>query len=678
VACVVGAEAGVRPPLLFFVAHARDPQASAVGPALASAAVRAGWRFDCYYDCLRSGLHFGGGNPDEAPQGGRAGSLVAGAHHAEQLLWLATVYDLVALGDPASPLWPVFEAAAAETLVQSTNPAQLYAAAFERLGAPIPHEVLVVDAGRQGTCGLVSGPYLAPAFLAGPASIGLDVSSGDALRQGMEQLGASSFRGLFVDAARADRFPGGLDARDGTVGDDDYATFTTRLATRHEAWAQGVLLGGPDLVAAQLPKMARLRLLPLYGQPQVDCLGRVDAILRRAREPVYGVQYDDRDFFEVARRGHGLQVIDPDPPFDAATSLPAAGSTAPCSLWETEPGDDVLRGWADEGRVLVTLLFWAGMIRELDCIPRVLDLVARTGLRAGLLITAETVEHGGAYPLALLSVPPERGGVFGLVEPLLASTGRAVAAEAVMPPGTLEESLREATSATASRLPAALTPRGWWPLLDTSLVARRMPVTWRNGKPVLLTIGRNPSVPQPLVGERGEAVTETLRSLAYRTHIRELFGYRRPYDDAHPGPLDVGVADAVRAAGFSYMWTKSDFGRARVPYRNGEFVALSFTAGKWEGWSPFYTLGSARDFERAERRLLRSGPGWLVSTIDTPLWAMSGEVWAHGCRLHAVASLAASGGASGRLINTTPHVVARYARMLDERGLLSSAESARG
>ncbi len=668
---LVGTKAAVRPRLLFFVAHAQDPQAPALGPPLAAAAERAGWRFDCYYDCPRSGLHFGGGDPDEAPSGGRAGSLVAGAHHAEQLLWLATVYDLVALGDPASPLWPVLEAVGAEALVQSTNPAELYAAAFERLGASIPPDVFVIDAGRQGPHGIVTGPYLAPAFLAGPTSLGLDVSSGDALRRGMEELGARSFRGLFVDPARAERFPGGLDARDGTLRDTDYGAFTAGLAERHADWGRGVLLGGPDLVAAQLPKAARLHLLPLYGQPQIECLGRADALVRRAREPVYGVQYDDRDFFELARRGHGLQVIDPAPPFDAATALPAASSSPPCSLWDTEPSDDVLREWADERRVLVTLLFWAGMIRELDCIERVLDLVASTGLRAGLLITAETVEHAGAYPLTLLSVPPERGGVFGMVEPLLASTGRAVAAEALMPAGTLEATLREAATATASRLPAALAPRGWWPLLDTPLVARRMPVAWRDHRPVLLTVGRNPSVPGRRAGESGEATTETLRSLAHRTNLRRLFGYRRPYDDAKPGPLDDRVAEAVRAAGFSYMWTKSEFGNPRVPHRRGDFVALSFTAGKWEGWSPFYTLSAARDFERAERRLLRSKrPGWLVSTIDTPLWAMSGEVWAHGCRLHGVASLAVRGGASGRLVNTTPHVVARYARLLDESRLL--------
>jgi hypothetical protein len=98
------------------------------------------------------------------------------------------------------------------------------------------------------------------------------------------------------------------------------------------------------------------------------------------------------------------------------------------------------------------------------------------------------------------------------------------------------------------------------------------------------------------------------------------------------------------------------------------FVALPFTAGNWDGWSPFYTVGHAADLHRAERRLLRTGrPGWLASTIDSPLFALSGEIWEHGSRLHEIARCVAAGGRSGRLINVPPRVVARYARLLRER-----------
>src|SRR6266545_1905190 len=48
-------------PLLLYLASGTDAQRLAVGPALAAAADRAGWGFECYYDALRRGRHHGGG-----------------------------------------------------------------------------------------------------------------------------------------------------------------------------------------------------------------------------------------------------------------------------------------------------------------------------------------------------------------------------------------------------------------------------------------------------------------------------------------------------------------------------------------------------------------------------------------------------------------------------------------
>jgi hypothetical protein len=150
--------------------------------------------------------------------------------------------------------------------------------------------------------------------------------------------------------------------------------------------------------------------------------------------------------------------------------------------------------------------------------------------------------------------------------------------------------------------------------------------------------------------------------------LARLVDERRPFDGHRPGALDSEVVRAVRAAGLEYMWTKTSFGTSAPVLCDATFLALPFTAGNWDGWSPFYTLGRAADLHRAERRLLRAGrPGWLAGTIDSPLFALSGEVWEHGARLHEIARSATAGGRSGRLVNVRPGVVARYARLLHER-----------
>jgi hypothetical protein len=642
-------------PLLFYVSSAADRGRYAIGPALAAAAERAGWSFDCYYDTSRKGRHFGGGPLEDAAPGWPAGSLVAGGRHADQVVRLSGAYELFALGDPESVLWPALDAAGATVLVRSLDPAELYPVAFERLGVALPRRALLLDAAPQGTHGVIVAPYLYPAFFTGEPSLGLEIGVHAAARQA---LGHMSFDEI------------GLDLPDG-----DYAEVTSALARRHSEWGQGILLGDPDLVAAQLPKAARLRLIPLYGRPQVDVVSRSAEQIRVAREPVYGRQYDDRDFFELARLGHGLQVLDPAPPLDAAHALAASLPNVGEDPVRLEPDDEQLGAWAEEGRVLVTLLLWAGMIRELDCIPRLIDLAAETGLRAGLLVTAETFQYGAGFSLELLTSSPSRGGVLGLLEPLLASTGRAVGAEELLPAGTLQAGLTDARSSVASSLPALLMPRGWWPLLDTELVpSRAAPIGWRSGRPVIRftprgetagqAAGETPGTDRDLRGLGGSAV----RKLG----LDSWFEQRRPFDRLIPGAFNGDVAAAVQASGFSYMWSKAGFGLPRVLHRDRDFVALSLTAGNWDGWSPFYTLSSTADLAHAERRLLRAAkPGWLVGTIDSPLWALSGEILARGPALYSIARLAAAGGKSGRLVNVTPNVVARYARVLDERGLLS-------
>ncbi|WP_199230988.1 hypothetical protein [Azospirillum sp. TSO5] len=672
-----------KPPLLLFLAHGGDPHRVAMAPVLAAAAERAGWAFDLYYDGRRSGRHFGGWEDGNRTEATGTGSLMAGGRHLDHALWLTTRYRVVALGDPASPLWPVVEAGG-ESALRSTDPAALYEAAFRLLEQPIPAEVAVLDMAPQTPLGIVAAPFLYPQLMAKPC-LGIDVGADAGLRQRLEALGARHFTGHCVDPVRARHFPGGLDAVEGRVAGESYASFSAALAHRHAGWGRGTLLGDPDLIAAQLPLAAAKRLLPLYGRPQTDVIERAADLIRNGADPVYGRQFDDHDFFALGRLGRGLQIVDPDPPFASTADVPLRIAEPPRPFTDYEPDDATLRRWAAEGRVLTTLVLWSGMIRELHCIPRILDLVAATGLRCGLVVTVDSLTQSSPADLALLSVPEERGGVLGRVELLLGSTGRGVCAEGEMPSDELARLLTDARAEMATMLPPGLMPRGWWPLVDSPLVPGRTPrLHWEEGRPVL-RISPRPR-PSETPAASVEAATEgtprkaPTRAGAPAMDARRLIGnalrrYRldrfyeawRPYDSARPGPLRRDVASAVRSAGFDYMWTKAAFGSAEPALVDGEFVALPFTAGDWDGWSPFYTIRNTAQVRAAERRLTRSGrPGWLASNIDSILWMLPGEVLEKGRALFQVARLVAGGGGTGTLVNVTPNTVARYARILAE------------
>jgi hypothetical protein len=114
------------------------------------------------------------------------------------------------------------------------------------------------------------------------------------------------------------------------------------------------------------------------------------------------------------------------------------------------------------------------------------------------------------------------------------------------------------------------------------------------------------------------------------------------------------------------MFSKAGFGQApTVLYQDQNFIALNYTVGQWDGWTPFETINSLQDLRLAERKLLGlKRPGWLVGTLDTCLWAFTGTIWERAKDLHAMADFIACGGDSGRLINVLPGVIARYARVI--------------
>jgi hypothetical protein len=161
-----------------------------------------------------------------------------------------------------------------------------------------------------------------------------------------------------------------------------------------------------------------------------------------------------------------------------------------------------------------------------------------------------------------------------------------------------------------------------------------------------------------------------LRSRVRDSPLGNLFDPIRPFDESRPGPPVLSILEAVRAAGFEYALTKAEFGAPPTVATGVEgLTVLNYTAGRWDGWTPFETVNELSDLVRAERRLSRSGkPGWLLGSIDSCLWTFSGHVWDRGRELRDICRWMADGGSSGGLVNVTPRTAARYARILAGEG----------
>jgi hypothetical protein len=278
-----------------------------------------------------------------------------------------------------------------------------------------------------------------------------------------------------------------------------------------------------------------------------------------------------------------------------------------------------------------------------------------------------------------------------------------------MDASTLAAHLESAMARITRVAPSAFVPTGWWVTMDARFVARtvadppprlvlRRDAGWTGGTaedsvPLVrlryhqcsqhALDPREPASGAP-GGEiaagpaRGGGLMTSVAALGRRWGLGRYFEPYRPFDFQKAGDVPAGIWDAAASAGLGYVLTKSNFGRGPVVARGpGGFVAINHTAGQWDGWTPFETVNHVRDLERAEKSLLaRRAPGWLLTSVDTCLWAFSGELWSRAAELRRLAQFCVAGGRSGALVPALPRTIARYADICDRLGLIPRASPA--
>lgn len=699
--------------LLLYLTSETDRTRNAVAATLSWAAQAAGWLFEVYYDGFHLGEHYGGGDPLSLPEGYANGGTVAGGHHFESLYEVLLRFECVAVTNGRVLFTQALDEFEIRRL-QVSDPVETYQRIFAILGVPLPESATVVDSQpRPNLVGVDA--YCYPEIVEKQTlAFEIDQVDGPCL-SALARSGTRTIQTVWVDSERVLDLQhaaqvAGISVEMSPVGEvsatDTYARLTERMARRWlTQYTGGWLLADPLTVSAWLPEAARARRLAIYGQPQRDIVNALAPELAATPTAVLGRQYEDGDFFRLSTLGVAFQLIDPNrPPFpvrrraivsrgvprDVAVS---AGVNSDEQV-EQEPDDTTLRTWARDGRVLTSLIFWTGMLREVENVPRLVDLVALTRMKGAVALTIPALEYAMDGSLQLLNVPVARGGVFPHLEVMLASSGIGATIESLMPVTSLARHLATASEALAQlRLPAALQPSGWWATMDPDMLptsAPRLPISARVSihPPYLRLRYSSTRDPESATGSgHGElnskalstkptsrTVKSRLGDWARAHSLRDMLDPYRPYEFYAPGPLRADMVEAARSAGLRYMFSKAAFGAPpRVLYQDPQFIALNYTVGHWDGWTPFETINSVRDLQQAERRLLgERKPGWIVGTLDSCLWAFTGPIWRRSPGLHAIADFLAHGGASGQLINVTPNVVARYARLLGDIGTAST------
>ena len=653
-----------RPRLLLLLAPADHPHRDAVCSTLAWLARDEGVLFECYLAGQASGAHFGGNHPAFVPLADLRGGTVVGGHHLEQLATVLLRFSCQVATLGQGPFDQYLRDTGVAIRAASANVTDFYREVFAGGNAPMPRELIVVgDGGRPQEVSL--SPYAMPEILERRA---LAIADGDP--EALESLA----EGRTVVALWCS--PSVAHEVIEVPPDRTVSVQTAWMSERHAATRRGFLLADPELAARWIPTAARNGWTPVFGIPQADVIDRLSPALEQ-QDVVFGRQQDDRDFLHLSKLGVAFQLIDPGRPAypvirEAAVTWPRRPER------DDSPPDAQLEAWAREGRVLSSLLFWTGMARELENLYALSDVIALSGLRCGLILTTESFANLSGSPLSMLNVPREDGGLFPLVEPLIASAGVGAVLESIAPRERFAKQLDNAMG-QLRRVLGDDVPRGWWPVLDCELVPKRTSrVAARSSAPFVRI-----RYERARLGESKGAVSATssmrgrIRAAVRTSPARHLFEAARPFDRYRPGAPTRSVLAAVRDAGFTYALTKSDGGRPPTTVSGIDgLTVINHTVGRWGGWTPFVTVDGIDDLKRAERALLaRRKPGWLIGTLDACLWAFTGPVWQRGRELREMCDLMATGGVNGRLVNVTPETVARYARVLELSQQIPSANT---
>lgn len=460
-----------RDRLWLLLAAADDPGTPYAAATLAWLAREHGASFEMYAEARREGSLFA-----------RTGSTVlGGGHHAGfNLLFLRFEVTVFVLG--VSEVFGSTVAAAGLAVGgRADTAAELVAQVLESFGGQGPEAVLVGPASAAGDTSVA--PYLYPEIVYRRA-VGVPVTEVVDLPESFSQL---PILAACLSPGEYEQLPEQWEVEtvETALEHEGHGPVTLRIARRWQQRARGVGFGDPIAVLAQLPRFVREDRVAVYS-PTVPLppaqlrwsayteqrSGIADDVAHLAlaldNPVVVGRQTCDGDLFTWSRSGIAMQITEPErPAFPILATAAQPWSSAP-GFAVAEPTDDELLAWAYDGVVLTSLLWHSGEIAHNEAMLNLIDLAGATGVKMGVGVHAERYETS-PQQWELLAISQDRGGVRGLIEPLLHSGGRGVLAEAECPPEALTEHCLEALSRIRSVTGEDHTPIGYLAFCDTDL-----------------------------------------------------------------------------------------------------------------------------------------------------------------------------------------------------------------
>jgi len=637
--------------LIMFLSTWDNPQKDAIAATLAWLTDKKGIKFEIYYESCPTGKHFSPYSPED-----HFGSTVIGGSHRERFYLLNRLFEVeyAIYGQPR--LFSSFlETIRANIIVETQDLLDFYQKIFSHFKVQLPKEIVLVET-RPFRGNLVvhsknenqgyfeklftslrgkfssNRKHLPPNLINVSPYCYPEIFYRQALGIGYTSPFSFDFHKiadltnidtLFLPNKKADEIKKqGFNVKviDEFQQGDTYWSITNRIMSRWRSHSNGVAFSDPVLTSYWLPWLCRRRKLTVYEPLMEPVRNQLrDLILNSEDKILYGRQSSDRDITELSKDDIIFQIMDPGRPlFPIIEEAKYQMYQPEKNYYEFEPDETTLKAFADEGKILCTFLFYCPDIRHAEVLPRIIELVTLTRVKAGVAITAQWYQMCPEI-LEVINVPLENGGVFPNIEPLLCSAGMGVGVEAegFLQDRTLHNHLMEAKKIISKIAGSEFLPKGHYPFLDT------------------------------------------IKDYPYSRSISKRISRAKP------------SFEIIEELGFEYSISYLAPGEPRILFKTDNFIAINHTSKQWHPYSPFLVMSDLDEIKKLEQKLYsRKKPGWIIASLDSPLWMFSFYHWQKSNKLFEMAAYVSQGGKTGKLISTTPHVISRYARVLEEKGLL--------
>ncbi len=569
--------------------------------------------------CRQAGVEFDVYYAGEHGEGGlfeRLGSTVLGGHHAARVGRVLAAFQTTVIRRGGTKVFDSLLRQGAHKLIEappSDRFVELYALVAAELGTRMPADAVAFGPARIPSPGAVFFPEC---VYRKAMAVPLQLAPEE-----MARLKAAGVKTVWtVAGAGADlsawktafevKSAVNLDAPDPNLA----------VVESWIAKATAVDLLEPTLASYLLPLSIREdRLILSYHYAKgVDPDRRRDQMLRltagKGQSYALGRWFGDPQIIPMTEKGIGLNVTEPCRHiFTVFAKYPVSLPQPAKSCFELEPSDEELRAWAQQGKILATWVLHSGELSHDDAVLTFQDWSAMTKVKIGSGVHWQRFAFD-PDAVELMQVPVREGGVLGLVEPVLHSLGNGIAWETAGDPAKLAAIMADSRKKIAAVAGEKHAPRGCYFFGDHHL---------------------------------------------------------QPKEAKSPGPAQIALWKAVRAAGFDYAITSVLAGDSRVVYRDGNFVVLNQAARHCPGGSPFYR-GFPETFAAFEKKLTDAGkPSWMVGALDSPIHGCPFYVGRAECskdapRIGEYYEYLKKGGTTGKVISATPHTISRYARLLGD------------